>query len=321
MSIRVLVLATLLGACSPGLPTGGIPLRVASDASLSRIDDVPLERYLAGVLAREVGPRWPIEALKAQAVASRTYALYRKEHPRDERYDVVGDTSDQVYHHERHGISPAIIRAVRETAGEVLTHEGRIFPAYFHSACGGMSEESEAVWPGSSVPPVMEVHQDPWCEANPNALWTYSVTKDSLRELFDLPSATGQPLDLTLLSRDASGRVSRVEIRSGRKVRTESGAAFRKRLGYTNLKSTLFDVTDDGESLIFTGRGSGHGVGLCQWGSRGMAEAGKSYREILGFYYPGATLTGMPLAPPDTEASQEDSVESILQNLDDNTKD
>jgi stage II sporulation protein D (peptidoglycan lytic transglycosylase) len=290
-------------ACAPRqVPARGEPIRVGQvkNEELS-LRQIPLERYVAGVLEKEVHGSWPLEALKAQAVATRTYALYRKQKPRDAQFDVLSDTTDQVFESEE-SRSPAIVRAVTETEGEALQSGGRILQAFFHSCCGGESESAAQVWPGSYPDPLDSVHGDPYCAGCPSSQWTYRL---SLKELkarladggFPASGATG----VEVSERDDSGRAVRVLLpsRSGGPV-SVPGTEFRRLLGNTNLKSTLFEVVDDGDDVVFAGRGAGHGVGLCQWGAKGMAEQGKGYREILDFYYPGAEIVGLSAESPET---------------------
>jgi stage II sporulation protein D len=284
-----------LGGCAGNLPKTGVPMRVGSENG-AKVHEIPLERYLVGVLEKEVVGTWPIEALKAQAVASRTYALYRKAHPRDERFDLAADTSDQVFEKKRRH-SPAIVEAVLATEGETLKFDGDILQAFFHSCCGGMSERADRVWEGIETPSLLTVHPDPFCGACPRSRWEYSISR---KELEDRLKESGQgpagDWKIEITKRDDSGRVLEVQFRGEDSDISFSGAKFREVLGYTKLPSTLFEITDAEDPVVFVGRGSGHGVGLCQWGAKGMAEEGHTYREILEFYYPGAELVnGGPL--------------------------
>ncbi len=290
--LPLLLLLSLLTTsfCAGTIPQGGVPIRVALRAD-EEILSIPLERYVVGVLEKEVHQDWPLEALKAQAVATRTYALFRKENPRAASFDVYADTSDQVFEPmPRH--APSVIKAVRQTEGEVLTYDGRIFQAFFHSCCGGHSEQADHVWPGIKTPPLQGSHPDDYCTLCPSAHWELRLSRE---ELGSLVAPSGRPIardeKIIIMERDASGRVSRVKS-SGRRGFTISGIDFRERVGHTRLKSTLFDVTDEGEVIVLTGRGAGHGVGLCQWGAKGMADEGNNYRQILEFYYPGARIAG-----------------------------
>lgn len=236
---------------------------------------MPLERYIVGVLDQEVLPDWPLEALKAQAVASRTYALYRKEHPSQPEFDLEATTRDQLFSAKKN-YPPPLIKAVEETTGEVLRYAGVILPAFFHSSCGGVSEKASALWPGVTPPPLNTIHEDPFCEASPRAHWIYEIPKE-----------LG---GLQVLERSETGRVETILIEKDHQDEELSGNAFREKLGFDKVRSTLFDIEGEEGKLVLVGRGSGHGVGLCQWGAKEMAEQGRSYREILEFYYPGAEI-------------------------------
>jgi stage II sporulation protein D len=296
LSLLTSLLISISSGCGGTVPGKGVPIRVGSQES-SKVYELPLERYLIGVLEKEVAGTWPMEALKAQAVASRTYALYRKANPRHERFDLTADTSDQVFQQKRRH-SDAVVQAVQETEGETLDFDGEIFQAFFHSCCGGMSERADQVWAGIKTPSLLTTHGDPYCNACPRNHWEYQMPRE---ELTDLLRENGYPLredwKIEIAKRDESGRVS--EIRFGEDSDLPlSGTKLREIVGYTKLPSTLFEIKDsENDRIVFSGKGSGHGVGLCQWGAKGMAEEGKNYREILEFYYPGATVHPSSLIP------------------------
>lgn len=277
-------LLILMGLFLIGMPStsasGETPIRVRENGK--SIHKLPLERYVAGVLVKEIGQNWPAEAMKAQAVASRTYALYRIQHPRDSQYDVEASTNDQVFSGK---IQPAdaIMEAVNDTRGQVLKFQGQIFESFFHSCCGGKSEKATQVWPGLRQQPVLSVHPDPYCHLCPRNPWTLELSRGELNQILSEHGIKLGSKKIAIQSRDDSGRVE--------KIASVNGALFRQWLGYDRLRSTLFEVATKGDTVIFTGRGSGHGVGLCQWGAKGMADAGKTYQDILEFYYPGAELS------------------------------
>ncbi len=279
-----------IGCTTLSAPSGGVPIRVAAEPGSTKVVEVPLERYVTGVLAGELYQDWPIEALKAQAVAARTYALYRKKNPRSDGVDLFADQNDQVFS-KRTEHSPEVIEAVKETTGEVLVQNGEPFQAFFHSCCGGVIERADRVWPGLDSPPPTTTHKDPFCENCPSRHWDLEIERSELTELME---KGGISLDsdwsLEVAERDESGRVVRLLFRSSSGKNEISGTDFRRLVGNGRLKSTLFEVTELGESLIFSGKGFGHGVGLCQWGAKGMAEQGNNYRKILEFYYPGSEL-------------------------------
>ncbi len=276
--------------CASGGPSSGGPVRVA--VQKNKIQDVPLERYIMGVLEKEMSPDWPLESLKAQAVASRTYVLYRKAHPRHEKYDVVSNTADQVYEKKGH-YHRSVIEAVSATEGQVLKYDGKILEAFFHSACGGMSERADHVWPGVDSPPLLNVHEDPYCSSAPSSHWTYQLSRGDLSNLLNQNGyALKDDWQLEVDHRDDMGRVKTISLIEGTKKTSLPATTFRQLIGNSHLKSTLFEIEDSEDPVIFSGRGSGHGVGLCQWGAKGMADSGMSYRDILEFYYPGSELEG-----------------------------
>jgi stage II sporulation protein D len=248
------------------------------------INDMDLERYLVGLINHEISSAWPLEAVKAQAVAARTYAYFQKEKKMKELYDLESSVLDQVYG----GIGLEDERAsaaVRATAGEVLTYRGKIIKAVFHSCCGGRTEDSEAVW-GEMMPYLRSV-PDPYCTESPRYYWRYGISIAEMSRRLGL----GRLTQITIKGRTASGRVRDLEFSfdSGQK-RGYSGEELRRLLGYDNLKSTNFRVESTVDELKFSGSGSGHGVGMCQWGAKGMADKGFNYRQILSHFYQGAQI-------------------------------
>ena len=248
------------------------------------INDMDLERYLVGLINHEISSAWPPEAVKAQAVAARTYAYFQKEKKLKELYDLESSVLDQVYG----GIGLEDERAasaVRATAGEVLTYQGKIIKAVFHSCCGGRTEDSEAVW-GEMMPYLRSV-SDPYCTESPRYYWRYKISIAEMSRRLGLGTITS----ITLRDRTRSGRVRELEFGfdSGQK-RKYSGEEMRRLLGYDNLKSTNFRVESTVDEIKISGSGSGHGVGMCQWGAKGMADKGFSYRQILSHFYSGAVI-------------------------------
>jgi stage II sporulation protein D len=250
------------------------------------INVLPIETYLGAVLGAEMPPGFPSEALKAQAVAARSYAMVRKIEARDagRSYHLGATVLSQVYLGLDHE-DPRTAAAVAATRGEVLALGVTPVEAYFHASCGGRTETGAAALDRSlsylkSVSCPCENH-------SPFAHWRVEITGAALGKAVGLSAAT----DCEILSRTSSGRASRVQIRSSRSgERTMLGTELRTLLGYQKLPSTAFDVHRDGQRFVFEGRGSGHGAGMCQWGARIFAEQGKTYREILEHYYPGTSI-------------------------------
>jgi len=262
------------------------------DGRLLAVNRIDLEDYLVGLINHEVSSQWSPEAVKAQAVVARTYALYQSNNSRDARYDLESTVDDQVYGGSQTE-DYASAKAVRETAGEVLVDdEGHVVQAFYSSACGGITELPQNVWGNTTA--ISKSVKDPWCKAAPNATWTLSVSADELgRKIREAGYAGGRVESIAIRKKDAADRALVVHLAGGKSAVDVSGNELRRLLGYDKLKSARFTVELSGDSFVFHGRGAGHGVGLCQWGAKGMADAGYAYRQILGFYYPGLFLRNM----------------------------
>lgn len=252
------------------------------------INEVPLESYLAGTLGSEIYSSWAEATLQAQAVVSRTYALYQRAQAGARGFDLAADTSHQVYG----GLgaeSDPVRRAVAATRGEVLVFQGRPILAAFHSASGGRTASAQEVW-GQGLPylPSVPVEGE---EKSPDTYWRARVSKTKLaRALAPLGHELGSIQRARVVERSASGRALGVELAGSRGSGRVLARALRTVLGESVLRSTLFEIRDDGDGLVFVGSGHGHGVGMSQWGAQAMAERGASHAEILAAFYPGAEL-------------------------------
>ncbi len=256
---------------------------------------LPVNQYLYGVLASEVPHNWPIEALKAQAVASRTYFLFKKKERQKWHYDVRGDTLDQVFSLKSQKY-PQIIQAVDSTENFVLRDKesDEIFAAYFHSDCGGKTSTEQSVWREPTA--MNQAVSDPLCQTAQKNNWSYLLGKTELvtllKSLFFIPY--GAELESIYPRVQNHDRAHVVDFLFSEKIfKRMSANDLRKLLGYGKLKSTHFKVEETSQGLLFTGRGFGHGVGLCQWGAQRWAEKGKNYEHILSHYYPSAKVEGL----------------------------
>lgn len=269
------------------------------------VNRVCLEDYLRGVVPRELLSS-QVEAVKAQAVLARTYALAHRK-PGDARWDVRDDTSHQVYG----GVEaehPTSDRAVLETAGQVLAWRGRLADrVVYHSTCGGRTEGNQPVFGTPPIPYLQGVEcvdeaGRPGCSASKYATWTADWEGKDLGQ--ELGRFLGKPVPavrgLEIREAAPSGRVVRLAVllEGGGELEL-GGDDLRRALRYREasgqlraLPSTRFLVEPEaGEGRIrVQGSGWGHGVGMCQWGAIGMARQGSSYAEILGRYYPGALV-------------------------------
>jgi stage II sporulation protein D len=262
---------------------------VRNGAGLAIINELPMEEYLAGVLRAETGERWPAEALRAQAIVARTYAAYQRAISAGKPYHIVASTAHQLFAGRVSPASPAW-NAVQDTVGQVLRWEGELFPAFYHSESGGYTEDPRTVFAARNIPALKPV-VCPFSTGSPHYYWSLDVR---LGELTDVLRKGGVDVGLVtaieVTERTPSLRASVVTLRGARGAVRLRGNELRRIVGFETLKSTLFAVAVDGEAAHFAGRGYGHGVGLCQWGAKGMAEQGHTARKILEFYYPGATL-------------------------------
>ncbi len=259
-----------------------------AERGLLVVNELPLEEYLVGLINCEISSAWPLEAIKAQAVVARSYALYQKESRKGARYHLESSVLDQVYD----GCAVEDERAalgVRETAGEALTFNGVIAQTFFHSNCGGHTEAAEQVW--STGFPYLGGVSCRYCLDVPSASWEVILSLAKVESLLKTGGVAITGLrDVMPGPRNNSGRLTGVRLKTERETQELTATSFRKALGYTVIRSTNFDISLTGGSLRFTGSGYGHGVGLCQWGARSRGADGFSYREILEYYYPGTTL-------------------------------
>ncbi|MBI4240632.1 MAG: SpoIID/LytB domain-containing protein [Candidatus Rokubacteria bacterium] len=268
--------------------SGALDLLRNSEA-LAVVNELPLEEYLAGVLRAEVSEQWPLEMLKAQAVVARTYAAYHRQLNAGKPFHLVASTAHQQYA-GRVPPSSRMWLAVKETEGEVLHWEGRLFPAFFHTESGGHTEDPRKVFQAANMPALRPVRCD-FSAGSPHYSWSLDLRLGELAELLRRGGiAVGSVVGLEVLERGTSLRVVRLAVHGTRGSAVLRATDFRRLVGNDTLKSTLFAVAVDGKYARFAGRGYGHGVGLSQWGAKGMAEQGYRYRQILEFYYPGSTL-------------------------------
>lgn len=279
-----------------GSPYRGVIEVHERDDLLTVVNVVPLEAYVAGTLHRELYPQWGGAELHAQAVAIRTYALYRMRRARGSLHHLDATAGDQVYG----GVAaetPAARRAAEATRGQYLSYGGRPILAVYHSASGGRTASAQEVW-GRDLPYLVSLDV-PGEEASPDAYWRVTIPSEALATLLeDAGWGVGPLRELRVLERTRSGRVARLQAVGGAGTRTLSGRELRRLLETGTLRSTLYEVRKEGETFVLSGSGHGHGVGMSQWGARAMARGGASYREILFRFYPGAVLSSLADAAP-----------------------
>ncbi len=252
-----------------------------------------LEEYLVGVLLSEVPKTWPLEALKAQAVAARSYALAVIRERKQENYHLESSVLDQVYKFhgkpEQNATHAKVESAVQSTKGQFLANSlGLPVKTFFHADCGGSTTTSKNAWTDIRDSKNEVVVLDKSCALSQRNAWVFSVTLEELEQMLDVQGISRVEAET---SRDDQ-RVRAIYVVNGlgQKLKSFSGNEFRALLGFNKLKSTRFTFSVEGKTLSFVGRGFGHGVGLCQWGSKAMADRGRKYGEILAHYYPKSIL-------------------------------
>lgn len=261
------------------------------------VNVLDLDRYIAGVIGREMSPGWPLEALKAQAVASRSYAYHQMEAGRGRDFDLESTTQDQVYEGTK-GESASTVLAAEATKGEVLEFGKETLKAYFHANCGGATEVPGFVWGGEvkafrSV--ICPYHRRP----RDRSRWSIRVSVAQLESALKkvaglLPSGFRHLASLEAGALNVSRRLADIALQDtrGNSVLV-SANTFRNALGNTRVKSTSFRIEKGAKGYTLSGEGHGHGVGMCQVGARAMAEEGRSYSQILRFYYPLAKISSL----------------------------
>jgi len=272
--------------------TGGLHVsRVDSGSGLQLVNLAPLRDYVASVVAGEYGLGSRAGA-RAMAVVARTYALFSTKHFGGE-YDHVDGTASQVYRGQN-VVTEAAREAARATAGEILTYDGAPIQAVYFSSSGGHTANNEDVWTGRDPLPYLRGKKDPYDRASPKHRWTVRVNRRTLLQTLSLHRGTSVE-GFLLGERSPDGRLRTIKIlrSDGSETKIEA-TTFRSVVNEgvdgVTLKSTWFDARRDGSKYVFKGRGHGHGVGLNQWGAHAMAKQGKSYREILSFYYTGVQI-------------------------------
>jgi len=292
-------LVSLINGAASAKYRGSLEFRV-ENGKLAVVNELNIEDYLRGVVPAEIPPAWPKEALKAQAVAARNYALQRVEVTRGSNYNVVNDQLSQVYR-GYDAETQATNEAVEVTRGMVMTSRGSLITAFFHACSGGYTENSEDVW--LEQLPYIKGKADPYDKNDKHYNWQVDYT---VEQLVAKLRGSGYNLaaleDIEELARTSSGaRIKSIAVSGqgslGEPVRIVISNADKVRHAL-GLKSSLFNLEKvyDQEGILqgikIRGSGNGHGLGMSQWGARGMAAQGYNFQDILKYYYTGVDITG-----------------------------
>jgi len=267
---------------------GIIDLIRTEDMRLLAVNHIDVEDYLRGVLYNEVSHWWPIESLKAQAIAARTYALYQKKVSAARDYDLTSGVSSQVYG-GKFSEKWRTDRAVRLTKNKVLTYKWKIFPTYYHATCSGHTEDASNLWNVDMEP--LKGTKCHFCKVSPHYRWKKEILLSEIEaKLRKAGYNIGKINSITPGERFVSGRIKDIELVSPTALLTIPAKLFRSILGNNFIRSTNFKIRIKKPKAFFEGLGWGHGVGMCQWGAYSMAKRHFKAIEILRFYYPGSKI-------------------------------
>ena len=251
------------------------------NAKLIIVNKLDIEDYVKGVINKEAMPSWPIEAKKTQAVLARTFAVYQKMfNPRSAYFDLAPTVLDQVYD----GLGKedvTSVEAVNSTKGEIITLGNNPAKIYFHSTCGGTISSSAEIWKMDE--PHLQQLQCPYCTKSSLYRWTRKL------KVAEIAKKLGTKSVKSIKTVRGKTRVESVVV-DGKKFPVNK---FRELVGFSVIWSNDFSVSKSGDTFVFSGKGAGHGVGVCQWGMAGMAKLGKNHYEILKFYLKGIEVRKM----------------------------
>lgn len=286
---------------------------LSADQKIDVVGVLPLENYLVGVLASEMPLSWPIESLKAQAVAARSYALAVRNERRNKVFHLESSIMDQVFRHVSQGVDqdPLIEKAftaVKETESYILTNaDKKVLKAYYHADCGGQTSPARSVWGhGDSKTRVTDVS----CPGQSKSNWKFEISKQQLAQKLSFLNPLPL-LDLQPVRSNQGSRASKIRLKwVDGEVKEILADTFRSKLGYQDFKSADFEVSQNETSYLFRGKGYGHGVGLCQSGSKVLAQKKRSYKEILKHYFPFAELDSHTLSNKNANSKKNNSEQS-----------
>jgi stage II sporulation protein D len=290
------VRAVIYLACLTALPAFSAPLTLKVQlhtAKETRVVEIPLERYVASVLAGESSVFQSADALKAMAVAARTYAVRMRGRHSSEGFDLCDTTHCQ--RSDLNAITPRLEKAALETSAELLWFKGRLAFTPYTRDCGGLTENAADVWPDLAAPYLVS-HTDPYCKRTTPTPWRWNADATAvIQALYMSQLRTPKVIErISITQRTSSGRASVLTLAGENESVRISASSFRfamgRALGWNTMRSDRFEIHSSNRHFLVEGIGEGHGVGLCQRGAEQMGSAGNTYRQILAFYYPGAVI-------------------------------
>ncbi len=253
----------------------------------SVLEEIGIEEYLPGVIEGEMPTLWRDDAIQAQVIAARTYAIYQKKIKNNALYHI--NKLDLAYNGS-YNYQPKTKEIVDKSRGTVMVYNWELFPGYFHSTCGGHTEDINIVFNLRSIPPLSGVDCG-YCNKSKYYNWRINLKKGEIeRKLGNAKFSVKKITKIVTEKTGPGGHSSIIKIEHSGGTKRVNANEFRLIVGPNHLRSTAFKVKNNGSSLIFDGSGWGHGVGLCQYGTQGMANSGFKWYDILKHYYPEIDL-------------------------------
>ncbi len=266
---------------------GKLLLVPGSNDSFSVLEEIGIEKYLPGVVGSEIPESWQNDAIYAQVVAARSYALYQKK-TRSNSVFHIGKLG--LAYHGSYAGKPKINEIVEKSRGVVMVYDWGVMPGYFHSTCGGHTEDISLVFGLKSIPPLSGIHCG-YCGKSRHYKWEKRVKKNEVESKLQNYKFDIQHIyDIVAEKRGVGGHGSTIKVTHSGGTNVFDANVFRLMVGSSVLCSTAFTFKEVGDFFVFCGKGWGHGVGLCQYGMEEMAESGFKWFDILKYYYPGIDL-------------------------------
>lgn len=265
------------------------------------INELPVEEYLAGVLPHEMQADWPQEALRAQAIVSRTFAYYHIERKKKKPYQLRATVKSQVFR-GMEKVNAKVTEAVKSTSGQVILYEGKIIQSFFHASSGGVTELGDNVWQSGRYP-YTQTRKVDYGKSFPSYDWEYSMDTLDFLAFIKKKYSFDRVKSFRISKRSESGRAISFQILGyknenlvNQRIKANN---FRIHFGARKIKSLLFQMkSGNNGKIVFSGKGYGHGVGMCQWGAFDMAKAGMQAEDIIRYFYKNISIVRTRLNKP-----------------------
>lgn len=290
-SLPIIIESSSFIAVNKTFYRGNIIINLSSNNNLNVINEITVEDYLKGILAKEASSSWNIEVLKVQAIISRSYVLKNLSRHSKDGFDVCSTVHCQVYGGAS-AENKKCNEAVVQTDSEVVVYDNEIAQTVFHDSCGGWTEDPKYVWQWNKTPAYLKGRKDKYCKNSPRQNWSCTISKQTIKDkLTKAGYKTGTIKNIKASGNTPGHAKEKIIIKHSDGTLTLNSYKFRLAVDSWLIKSTMINsIKKQNENFVFKGKGWGHKVGLCQWGAKEMADKGFSYKKILEFYYPDTKI-------------------------------